>query len=246
MSSRPEHEPRPGGGVGGVKRIPPPTLVEVVLRELREQLIRGRFGPGDPIRVDQVAAEFGISALPVREALRVLLAEGRVQYASHRGYRVTELTTQDVVEIFLMCRLLEGEAIRQGVTAFDDEGAARMAGLLEKLLSPPPDATVWELAEVHQEFHFVPISYARLPRLEAELRRLWDHTDHYRSLYLFGDTEILRLVHEEHRQILDACVKREPERAAELVEIHRQHALAHALGQAAKSESQAGGGGAPA
>jgi DNA-binding GntR family transcriptional regulator len=236
MSGHAEQEPMQDAMGAPAKRIPPPTLVEVVLRELREQLIRGRFGPGDPIRVDQVAAEFGISALPVREALRVLLAEGRVQYASHRGYRVTALTTQDVVEIFLMCRLLEGEAVRQGVKAFDDAGAKRMGELLEKLVSPPESATVWELADIHQEFHFVPISYSRLTRLEAELRRLWDHTDHYRSLYLFNDPEILRVVHEEHRQILEACVNRQADRAAELMEAHRQHALAHALGQAARTD----------
>lgn len=240
MNSRPQEDPNTGAGPGAAKRIPPPTLVEVVLRELREQLIQGRFEPGDPIRVDQVAAEFGISALPVREALRVLLAEGRVQYASHRGYRVTELTSQDVVEIFLMARLLEAEAIRQGVLAFDDAAAERMAGLLDKLVSPPESATVWELAELHTEFHFVPISCARLPRMEAELRRLWDHTDHYRSLYLFHDPEILRVMHEEHRQILDACVAGEADRAVELMELHRQHALAHALGKAAKSESDSG------
>ncbi len=241
MSTRPEGNSGSDPGATPIKRIPPPTLVEVALRQLREQIIRGRFQPGDPIRVDQVAAEFGISALPVREALRVLLAEGRVQYASHRGYRVTALTAQDVVEIFLMCRLLEGEAVRQGVPAFDRQGTERMETLLERLVSPPEDASVWEVADVHQEFHFVPVSYAHLPRVEAELRRLWDHTDHYRSLYVFGDPEILRVVHEEHRQILEACAARDGDRAAELMEAHRQHALAHALGEAAKSENKSGG-----
>ncbi len=164
-------DPSPARRFAGVR---PPTIAEAVLQELREDLIKGRFSPGDPIRVDQIAAEFGISALPVREALRVLLAEGRVQYAPHRGYRVTTLTLAEVEEIFVMCGLLEGEALRRGVPRLDAAGIKRIRALLGKLLSPARTASAWDIAASHQAFHFVPIEYARLPRIEAELRRLKD------------------------------------------------------------------------
>ena len=205
----------------------PPTISDAVLRQLREDLIQSRFKPGDPIRVDRIAAEFGVSALPVREALRVLLAEGRVQYAAHRGYRVTALTYQDVEEIFLMCSLLEAEAMRRGVAALDDAGVKRMRSLLAKLVSPPKSASVWDIAPIHQDFHFVPIEYAGLPRVEAELRRLWDHTDHHRALYLFGDVELMVSMNEEHRRLADACASRDGDLAVELMDVHRRHALAH-------------------
>jgi DNA-binding GntR family transcriptional regulator len=207
--------------------VRPPTLSEVVLRELREDLIKGRFEPGDPVRVDQVAAEFGVSALPVREALRVLLAEGRVQYASHKGYRVTALTMADVEEIFLMCGVLEGEAVRRGVPRLDDAGIARMRDLLAQLQSPPETASVWDIATIHQDFHFVPMEYAGLPRMQAELRRLWDHTDHYRALYLFGDADLMELMNTEHREIAAACAERDAERVVALMDAHRKHALSH-------------------
>ena len=103
----------------------------------------GRYAPGEPIRVDHVAAAFGVSAFPVREALRVLLTEGRVQYAPHRGFRVTELTREAVEEMFLMCRLLEAESMRRGVAALDDAGVDRIRSLLAKLLSPPRGASLW-------------------------------------------------------------------------------------------------------
>jgi DNA-binding GntR family transcriptional regulator len=205
----------------------PPTLSEAVLQQLREDLIRGRYAPGDRIRVDHVAAAFGISALPVREALRVLLAEGRVEYAAHRGYRVKELTLEDIREIFLICRLLEGEAMRRGVPALDDAGIGRIKALLAVLESPPEEASVWEVAAVHQEFHFVPIQYAGLPRIEEELSRLWDHTDHHRPLYLFGDPADVEQMRRDHRAIADACAARDAERAVALLEEHRRHALAH-------------------
>jgi DNA-binding GntR family transcriptional regulator len=218
----------------------PPTLSEVVLQQMREDLIKGRFQPGDPIRVDQIAAEFGVSALPVREALRVLLAEGRVQYASHRGYRVTALTFQDVEEIFLMCRLLEAEGIRRGVAALDAAGVKRMRSLLARFEAPAKSASVWDIAALHQDFHFVPIEYAGLPRMEAELRRLWDHTDHYRALYLFADPEVMRPMNEEHHGLAEACAAGDAELAVELMDAHRQHALAHLAARAGGPPPQPG------
>lgn len=204
----------------------PPTLSDAVLRQLREDLIRGRYAPGDRIRVDHVAASFGISPLPVREALRVLLAEGRLEYEPHRGYRVTELTVADVEEIYVMCRLLEGEALRRGVPALDEAAMQRMRTALEQLESPPAGASVWDMVSIHQEFHFVPIEYAGLPRLEGELRRLWDHTDHYRPLYLFGDSDIVELMSRDHRAFLQACADRDVERAIAVLNDHREHAMA--------------------
>ncbi|MGH2948332.1 MAG: GntR family transcriptional regulator [Solirubrobacteraceae bacterium] len=224
MPLRRRQEPSPQRRFAGAR---PPTIAEAVLRELREDLIKGRFAPGDRIRVDQVAAEFGISALPVREALRVLLAEGRVQYASHRGYRVTTLTLAEVEEIFVMCGLLEGEALRRGVPQLDAAGVKRMQALLAKLLSPPRSASVWDIAALHQDFHFVPIEYSRLPRIEAELRRLWDHTDHYQALYVFGDETVMRAMNDEHAAIAEACGEHDAERVAALMDAHRAHALAH-------------------
>jgi DNA-binding GntR family transcriptional regulator len=219
---RRRHADSPPRQFAGVR---PPTISEAVLQELREGLIRGRYAPGDPIRVDQVAAEFGISALPVREALRVLLAEGRVQYAAHRGYRVTALTVADVEEIFLMCGLLEAEAVRRGVPAMTGTGVKRMRSLLEKLESPPRSASIWDIVALHQDFHFVPIGFAGLPRVEAELRRLWDHTDHYRALYLFDDADD-GLFAADHRAIADACAARDADRVGALMDAHRGHALA--------------------
>src|SRR5215207_10298224 len=106
--------------------IRPPTIAEAVLQELRRRLIEGRLRPGDVIGVDQLAREFEISALPVREAVRVLVAEGRVDHSPHRGYRVRSLEYRDVEEIYLMCRLLEGEALRRGVPRMGADGIDRM------------------------------------------------------------------------------------------------------------------------
>jgi DNA-binding GntR family transcriptional regulator len=231
---RPERSRRPS------TELRPPTLAEVALRELREDLIRGRFEPGDPVRVDQIAAEFGMSALPVREALRVLLTEGRVQYTAHKGYRVTALTMADVEEIFLMSRVLEAEAVRRGVPRLDDAAIARMYELLALLEVPPAGASVWDIAAIHQDFHFVAIDEAGLPRMQSELRRLWDHTDHYRALYLFGDAGLMELINSEHREIAGACAGRDAEAVVALMDRHRRDALHHLAAQGMPAATPAG------
>jgi DNA-binding GntR family transcriptional regulator len=205
--------------------VRPPTLSEAVLLELRQMLIRGRFAPGDHIRVDQMAAEFGVSALPVREALRVLVAEERVDYSPHRGYRLSTLDLQGVEEIFLMCRLLEAEAMRRGVPLMRAEGVARMRGLLERLET---EATLplWERVAIHQDFHFVPVEYGELPRIELLLRRLWGHTDHYRSLYFFHDADQASIVNEDHHALVEACATGDGDLAVSVSDRHREHVIA--------------------
>ena len=173
-----------------VRKLRPSTLPDEVLRELRGQLIRGDLQPGDRIRADLVAEDLGVSVIPVREALRVLLAESRVELEPHRGYRVTVLSPS--------------RSARSSSSAACSR-ARRCAAAFPRWPPPPTracsrcwaisrrrrrvvnatDVTLWPLIAAHQDFHFVPMECAGLPRLVSELRRLWDHTDHYRSLYLF-------------------------------------------------------------
>jgi DNA-binding GntR family transcriptional regulator len=212
------------------RKLRPSTLPDEVLRELRGQLIRGQLQPGDRIRADLVAEELGVSVIPVREALRVLLAESRVELEPHRGYRVTVLSPEQIREIFLICRLLEDEALRRGVPAMDEAADARLLALMARLESAPTvldvsDETLWPLVAAHQDFHFVPFESAGLPRLVSELRRLWDHTDHYRSLYLFTDESAYAPMTAEHRAICEACLARDADEAVRLNDLHRQHVV---------------------
>lgn len=204
--------------------IRPPTIAEAVLQELRRRLIEGRLRPGDVIGVDQLAREFKISALPVREAVRVLVAEGRVDHSPHRGYRVRSLDYADVEEIYLMCSLLEGEALRRGVPRAGAEGIARMRSLLGEL-EADVGMPLWQRVAIHQDFHFVPMEAADLPRITATLRRLWQHTDHYRSLHFFHGHDDSPVVYHDHHELLRACETGDAEQVVAMMDRHREHVL---------------------
>jgi DNA-binding GntR family transcriptional regulator len=166
-----------------------------------------------------------MSPLPVREALRVLVADGRVDYSPHRGYRVKAYTLADVEEIFLMCGLLEAEALGRGIPRMGSADVVRMRGMLDQFDRLVTHGAMWDAVLVHRDFHFVPIECAGLPRLEAELRRLWDHTDHYRGLYFFPDGSMSPIMDQDHRDLLQACTDGDVERAVVLMDQHREHAL---------------------
>jgi DNA-binding GntR family transcriptional regulator len=209
--------------------VRPSTLADTVLQGLRTALIRGDLQPGDRIRAGLIAAEHDVSVIPVREALRVLLAEGRLQYEPHRGYRVTFLSGDQIRELFLICSLLEREALRKGVPAMGQAADMRMVQLLGELEEAPPladEAALWPLVAAHQDFHFVPMEHAGLPRLVAELRRMWDHTDHYCTLYVFSDEALYQPMNAEHRSIYDACLRRDADAVVAFNDRHREHVLA--------------------
>jgi DNA-binding GntR family transcriptional regulator len=216
----------------------PPTLAEAALRELRRELLTGDLQDGDAISLPEVAARFGMSALPVREALRVLVADGRVDYEPHRGYRVKAHTLEDVEEIFLLCRLLEAEALRCGIPRMRSVDVARMRTLLDRFNRLAPRRAVWDAVAAHRDFHFVPIERAGLARLESELRRLWDHTDHYRGLYFSPDGSRSSVMDSDHVALLEACAAGDAERAVDLMDRHRAHAL-HRLRIAIGAEQDA-------
>ncbi|MEV0127664.1 GntR family transcriptional regulator [Dactylosporangium sp. NPDC050688] len=74
----------------------------VILDELRACILDGEVPPGSPIPVDGVAAAFGVSRIPVREALMTLIGEGLVDHRPHLGYQVARMTAQEFGEIYLV------------------------------------------------------------------------------------------------------------------------------------------------
>src|ERR1700760_5038264 len=97
-----------------------------VLDELRAAILDGEVPPGSAIPVDAVAAAFGVSRIPVREALMTLIGEGLVDHRTNGGYRVATMTAQEFGEIYLVREALEAAALRASVAQAgpdDDEQA---------------------------------------------------------------------------------------------------------------------------
>ena len=210
--------------------IRPKTAQEAVLAEIRSQLLDGRLAPGVNIRPDSLGEQLGVSAVPVREALRILEGEGHVRYRPHRGYVVAELDTDDLIEIYRIRELLETEAVRRAIPRLSVEMVARLREIVAEMDEFQDD--VMSLTAVNRSFHFTVFEAAEMPQLLRVLRIMWDSSDRYRLRYLMSP-ENRQLVHDQHHNMMQAIAQRDVEAFIAESRRHRSHAIA-ALAEAIK------------
>ncbi|MGZ4149071.1 MAG: GntR family transcriptional regulator [Actinomycetota bacterium] len=201
----------------------PKTMQEEVLKELRRRILTGAIRPGDPIRPDQLAAELGVSRVPVREALKILEGEGQVRYRAHHGYVLTELDLGDLREIYRARQLLEDEAARAALPRLTGDDLAQMRALCDEMERLGTDDAA-AMAVVNRRFHFVLLEASRMTHLLHHIRLLWNTSDHYRSEYYLDDAH-RRAVHDEHRRIVEAAATHDAEALIGALDEHRDHAI---------------------
>ncbi len=215
--------PEPVPGIRhGVKR--PPTAQAFVLGELRRAIIAGELFPGQPLRQDLLAERFGVSRVPLREALTTLETEGQVVYEPHRGYKVATLSLGDLLEVYRIRQLLESEAARAAVERADDSVLPELKKAATEVEIASAAVDLMAMTEANRRFHFVITTAAGMRRLERMVRVLWDATDAYRFVY-YGDEINRRRVEHEHTSIIKAFADRDAERLVAELDEHREHAV---------------------
>ncbi|WP_415972595.1 GntR family transcriptional regulator [Rhodococcus sp. 077-4] len=110
-----------------------PQLSEDVAGSIRQQIVTGALRPGTFVRIDETAAELGVSATPVREALVSLRGEGLVEQVPRRGYRVGELSEQDVDDIFWLQGTIAGTLAGRAAHNITPEHLERLTAFNEGL-----------------------------------------------------------------------------------------------------------------
>lgn len=108
------------------------TLSDRVFQQLQDDIVLGRIEPGAKLGEAELANRFGISRGPLREAIRRLEARKLLEHVPHVGCRVTQLSLSELVEVYQVRELLEGEAARLAATAMTDEEIAGLAQVLQQ------------------------------------------------------------------------------------------------------------------
>jgi DNA-binding GntR family transcriptional regulator len=185
---------------------------------LREAILGGELRPGDRIRQEEVAAKLGASRLPVREALRMLEAEGLTEHEPHKGARVPRLTQHEVEVIYRMRERLEPLALVESLPrldAADHERLEEVQGRIED------NDDLEKFLDLDREFHMLTYSGCAIEPLNQNITRLWNSTQHYRRAYVaLGGRSRMWVVNAEHRLILDAVVRRDAADAERYLEGH--------------------------
>lgn len=197
-------------GTGG------PLKPDTVTQVLREAILRGDFQGGDSLRQEDLAAQLGVSRMPVREALKQLESEGFVLSEPYRGVVVSHLSAAEARELGELRLALEPLLLRLAVPNL----GKRLLGQAEELLDHADEesgGTRW--SELNWNFHAALYEAAQRPRIFGMLRTSHLNLDRYMRVMLSG-LKRQPTSQAEHRAILAACVERDADLACELLTQH--------------------------
>jgi DNA-binding GntR family transcriptional regulator len=212
---------------GSLATLPPATLgtaQEHAVGWLRWAIVAGDLRPGDRVGQEDIAEQIGVSVAPVREALRVLEQEGQVTYRPRRGYFVTELHVDDLVEIYALRQLLEERAARHALPTLDDDDLSRIALAARDCVAAAETADVATELEANRRFHFAILEAPGQPHTIRMIRLLWDSTEAYRALYYNSPAERAASL-DAHERILAALRARDADALVAELDAHRERAL---------------------
>lgn len=175
---------------------------------LREAILRGELRPGMRIRQEDIADRFGASRLPVREALRILEAEGLTEHEPNKGARVPRLSMHEVDVIYQMRERLEPLALAESLPHLDAVDHERLEEVQARIEA---NTSVDTFLDLDREFHLLTYSGCSIDPLNSMVTRLWNSTQHYRRAFIsLSGPGRMWVVNAEHRLLLDAVVRRDP------------------------------------
>lgn len=178
-----------------------------VASSLREAILSGEIGPGEWIRQEEIAERFGASRLPVREALRILEAEGLTEHEPNRGARVPRLDMHEVNVVYQMRERLEPLAVTESIANLTDADLRRLDEVQHRIEA---NGDVAEFLALDREFHLLSYTGCRIEQLTSMVTRLWNSTQHYRRAFVsLSGPERMWVVNAEHRLLLDALERRD-------------------------------------
>lgn len=136
-----------------MNRIAPTALYQEVAERLRQRIFAHELTPGTWIDEQKLAEQYGISRTPLREALKVLASEGLVELKPRRGCYVTEISRQDLDDIFPLMALLEGRCAAEAVQRAKPADIKALKNLHEQLEAAAREGRIDAFFEANQEFH---------------------------------------------------------------------------------------------
>lgn len=208
------------GGVRAEARRSVSTAEEEAYEYILVRIRSGHYAPNDRLIPEEIAAEVGMSRMPVREAFRRLAAEGLVTIRPNRGCVVSGLTLGEIFEVFEVRSVLEGLAVRLAMPKMDRSVLADLRLLLKRMeVSEKLDGDKW--LEDHYRFHEYLCGLSGRPKLIAQIRTLHVAIEPYLRVYRHHAKKS-RSAGEAHRVLVDTLSAGDV-RAAE--DIMREHVL---------------------
>ncbi len=206
--------------ISASRLAPMTSLRDKALEILRQAIVTGQIEPGELYSATALAKELGVSVSPVREAMLTLVNEGTLEAVRNRGFRIVELSQQDLVDVFELRLMLEvpsvGDLARMNLEAWQDD-LERLVVATENTVA---DAT--EFLARDRDFHLYLLGLRGNQRLLDMVTVLRDHT----RLYGLGDgaNQQLRVeAADEHRRLVAKILSHDDSGAERVMRQHLEH-----------------------
>lgn len=201
-----------------------------IAEQLREEIARGVLSPGVHLGQSELAERFGASRVPIREALKLLTAEGIVHHDPNRGFFVANLSSDEAQQLYRMRHLLEPE-ILSTVEWPDNEKLAELRSLIEEMEQLLRQGKAAEWVAAHRRFYQMIFGLSPKRYIVEEVMRLLRLTDRYRSIAPLPaarserpaaqDRNILHALASQERNLLQALASRDRKRLLAVFEEER-------------------------
>ncbi len=207
---------------------------------LRDMIIQGKLKAGEWLRQERLAAELGISYTPIREALKQLEVEGLVEHAPYRGVRVVQFGVDDVVDIYSLRSVLEGQAAAAAALRLTGDELTQLRSLHQQMRELTGQDDMQQFRDLNRQFHQAIIQASKRTYLIRALKSiwLWSPTMLWNQL-VAPDSDLSAERREsdnvEHQAVLEALEAHQPQAAEATMRYHidqaQQALVAHLQSQ---------------
>ncbi len=195
------------------------TLSSAIVEALRRAILAGERAAGSQLRQDALAAEFGVSRIPIREALFQLEAEGLVRIEPHKGALVAGFPLDEIDDVFDLRVLLEPRLLRRSLPRLQEADYAQVAGYDEAFAAAIAAHDVARWGALNAELHLALYARAGLPRTLAIVAALLQASDRYTRVQLNREAALGR-AQREHRKLIALCREGRTREACEHLVAH--------------------------
>lgn len=176
-----------------------PTLAQEVYTRIRESIMNGELLPGEKISIRKMAERYGVSTMPVREALNKLQSEGFVHF-ERRSIYVSQLSAKDLIEIFKIRMNLERLAMEWSYPNIGAKEIAELTKMVKEMDLHIHSPIEWNV--LNKQFHTKIYSYSHSKPMLEMLHAVWGRVDPYMNIYSTSPY-YLSLSQQEHNQMID-------------------------------------------
>lgn len=186
------------------------SLANTVAARLRQEIVTGVRKPGARLSQDALAIEFDVSRIPIREALQLLSNEGLVTLKPHHGARVSELNSDDLMELVAIARALEVLATRRGAARMTKPQLNEMQDLIQRMEKVEDQTMEWYA--LNKKFHMVLLNASGWNQLVSLVQEYRQNLMRY-VVQPEMHIPTVKTWHKQHQGIYEACASGDVELA---------------------------------